>query len=356
MTMAQLFIPEEYFSLQAYNYELPEELIAKYPPEERDRARLLLVDRQRQSFEHRIFRELPELLQAGDTLVLNDTKVIPARFFGHKANGTMAEVFLLEDLGDSWRVLVKPGRRIHTGTQIILNEEWDLTAQVEAELDFPGGRLLSFNQPPETLARYIDQCGNMPLPPYIRRPAEPLDKEAYQTIYAHIPGSVAAPTAGLHFTRDLLNKLQDRGINIAYLLLHVGIGTFRPVSSVDIRDHKMHSEHYSLSAETARLLNRTRTAGKKIIAVGTTVVRTLETVYCEPDGFQASAGETDKYIYPGYAYQAIDGMVTNFHLPESSLLMLVAAFAGYDLTMQAYQQAIAERYKFYSYGDAMLMI
>lgn len=352
--MAQLNAEPSIYNLDSYRFDLPPQLIAQYPVEPRDKARLLVLQRSTGQVQDRVFVNLVDYLDKGDTIVLNDTRVIPARLFGYKDTGARVEIFLLKPSGENWEALVKPARRLKPGTIINFAQE-QVQAEVVGELDFAGGRLIRLINCSNPDA-FINQAGEMPLPPYINRPAEEDDKENYQTVYARNAGSVAAPTAGLHFTTELLQSLENKGVNLASILLHVGLGTFRPVSSDDIRRHEMHYEFYKMSRETAELLNRTRQAGKKIVAVGTTVVRTLETVYNDDYGFSAREGQTNKFIYPGYKFQAVDSLVTNFHLPGSSLLMLVAAFAGYDVTMQVYHQAVEKEYRFFSYGDAMLII
>lgn len=343
------------YKLESYMFDLPDNLIAQYPVEPRDSARMLAVNRETGELQNRVFTDLIDYLKEGDTLVLNDTRVIPARLFARKDTGARIEVFLLKPREDGWEVLVKPARRMKINTIIEFENSNQVRAEVIEELDFAGGRLIKFLNCPD-MDIFIDQAGAMPLPPYINRAAEEHDKKDYQTVYARYAGSVAAPTAGLHFTTAMLDTIKNRGINIAYVLLHVGLGTFRPVSTDDIRRHEMHYEYYQMDLKTAELLNQTRQAGKKIIAVGTTVVRTLETVYNEKHGFSAQTGQTNKFIYPGYQFQAVDSLITNFHLPGSSLVMLVAALAGFDLTMQAYRYAVENEYRFFSYGDAMLIV
>ena len=343
------------YDLDSYSYPLPPDLIAQYPLEPRDSSRLLVLDRQTGRLADRIFREVIDYLQAGDTVVVNHTRVIPARLFAYKDTGAKVEVLLLAKRGDAWEALVKPARRMKVGSRIKFVENETIEAEVLAELDLAGGRLIKFLNCPDE-ERFINLAGHMPLPPYINRQAEAKDKQLYQTVYARQAGSAAAPTAGLHFTERLLQDIRGQGVNIAEITLHVGLGTFRPVNSQDIREHKMHYEYYQVNAETADLLNETRKKGRKIIAVGTTVVRTLETVYDAEGGFRCQSGETNKFIYPGYNFKAIDKIITNFHLPGSSLLMLVAALAGLEHTRAAYQHAVANRYRFFSYGDAMLII
>ncbi|MBO8159938.1 tRNA preQ1(34) S-adenosylmethionine ribosyltransferase-isomerase QueA [Thermosyntropha sp.] len=342
------------YSLKNYEYYLPEELIAKFPVEPRDSSRLLVLDRKTGAKEDRIFRDVIGYLEKGDTLVVNRTKVIPARLYGYKESGAKVEILLLRKVQDVWEALVRPAKRLKPGHVVFFGQDISVKAEILSEIDIRGGRLIRFHNCPDE-EEFIDRMGEMPLPPYIGRPAETSDKNRYQTVYARDLGSAAAPTAGLHFTEELLDKIKAKGVNIATVVLHVGIGTFRPVTSEDIREHKMHKEWYQVDRETADLLNKTRKAGKSIIAVGTTVVRTLETVYDDNSGFKAQSGETEKFIYPGYEFKAIDKLITNFHLPGSSLIMLVAAFAGHGNTMSAYNYAVAQGYRFFSYGDAMFI-
>ncbi len=344
----------ELYDLQNYHFDLPPGLIAQFPLEKRDASRLLVLDRQSGCLQDRVFKDMIEYLNPGDTLVLNNTRVIPARLYTRKKTGARIEMLLLNRQSEYWEALVKPARRMQLGSRVFFEEYPEVEVEVMDELE-NGGRLLKFHNCPDELA-FINQVGNMPLPPYINRPAEENDKTSYQTVYAREAGSAAAPTAGLHFTEELLEQIEARGVNIARILLHVGLGTFRPVSSQDIREHQMHYEHYQLDAATADLLNNTRKNGKNIIAVGTTVVRTLETVYNEKHGFSGQSGQTNKFIYPGYQYRAVDKIITNFHLPGSSLIMLVAAFAGLDYTLQAYRHAVLNEYRFFSYGDAMFIV
>ncbi len=342
------------YNLKTYHYNLPPNLIAQFPVEPRDSSRLLVLKRNEGIVEDRVFYQLIDYLEAGDTLVINQTKVIPARLIAHKETGARVELLLLSEKEGNWEALVKPARKMKVGSRVRFAESSLVEVEVLAELDMAGGRLLKFHNCPD-VERFINEVGQMPLPPYINRATEDSDKNRYQTVYAEDSGSAAAPTAGLHFTDRLLQEIKDKGINIARITLHVGLGTFRPVSSQDIRDHRMHYEYYELSEETAALLNQTRNSKRQIVAVGTTVVRTLETVYNEECGFCKQSGETNKFIYPGYHFRAIDKMITNFHLPDSSLLMLVAALAGIDNTMSAYQYAVDNNYRFFSYGDAMLI-
>ncbi len=346
-----------------FDFELPEELIAQTPLAERSGSRLLALDKLSGQTSHCRFSDLPGFLRAGDTLVLNDTKVIPARLYGVKrGTGAKAEVLLLKDLaGDRWEALVRPAKRLKAGTVIDFGLETHsvegrgeavLTAEVESETKM-GGRILRMRYN-GIFHEILDRLGTMPLPPYIKEQLE--DQSRYQTVYACHQGSAAAPTAGLHFTRELLDQIASAGVHIAYVTLHVGLGTFRPVSVAKVEDHPMHSEYYELPQETADLLNRTRSEGGKIVAVGTTSARTLETVAQRGGGpIEPSQGWTDIFIYPGYSFRMTDALLTNFHLPKSSLMMLVSALAGRDNIMAAYRQAIEARYRFFSFGDAMLI-
>jgi len=343
------------YNLETYNYNLPPGLIAQFPAEPRDSSRLLVLNKQTGLVEDRIFHQVIDYLEAGDTLVVNHTKVIPARLYAYKETGARVELLLLSKKEDNWEALVKPARRMKVGSRVKFIGQANVEAEVIAELDIDGGRLIKFHYCPD-VEQFINQVGQMPLPPYINRAAAVEDQNRYQTVYAQEAGSAAAPTAGLHFTDRLLQDIKAKGINIARITLHVGLGTFRPVSSQDIREHHMHYEHYQVDAKTAALLNETRNRGRNIVAVGTTVVRTLETVYNDKRGFACQSGETNKFIYPGYPIKAIDKMITNFHLPGSSLIMLVSALAGLDHTRAAYQHAVDKQYRFFSYGDAMLII
>ncbi len=343
------------YNLETYNYSLPPGLIAQFPAEPRDSSRLLVLNKHTGLVEDRIFHQVIDYLEAGDTLVINHTRVIPARLYAYKETGAKIELLLLCKKGDNWEALVKPARRMKVGSRVKFMGQADVEAEVLADLDIDGGRLIKFHHCPDE-EQFIGQVGQMPLPPYINRAAEVEDQNRYQTVYAQEAGSAAAPTAGLHFTDRLLQDIKAKGINIARITLHVGLGTFRPVSSQDIREHQMHYEHYQVNSETAALLNDTRSQGHHIVAVGTTVVRTLETVYNDKRGFACQSGETNKFIYPGYPVKAIDKMITNFHLPGSSLIMLVSALAGLDHTRAAYQHAVDNQYRFFSYGDAMLII
>jgi S-adenosylmethionine:tRNA ribosyltransferase-isomerase len=356
--------------LASYDYVLPDELIAQTPCVPRDCARLLVVKDQTQQA-HAIVRDLPDLLREGDLLVLNNTRVIPARLYGHKTGGTPIEVLLLEPQADTdrtdggahrWLALVKPGKRLKPGATIVFDKQGAendagtgvLTATVIAIDAATGGRILQFNVPPETsLETWIDQLGHLPLPPYITQTeAQP---EQYQTVYADRPGAVAAPTAGLHFTPELLQRLHAQGIEQAFVTLHVGVGTFRPVEAETITDHTMHAEWIEVPPETVVKLQQTKASGGRIIAVGTTVVRSLESA-AQSGAIRPFCGKSNLFIYPGYQWQVVDGLMTNFHLPKSSLLMLVSALIGRQRLLDLYQLAIAEQYRFYSFGDAMLIL
>lgn len=343
----------EIYNLDSYTFDLPEELIAKYPVEPRDNSRLLVLDKESGHIENRHFHNISEYLEKGDTLVINETKVIPARLYGYKETGAQVEVLLLKKAGLFWEAIVRPAKRLRKGA-IIKFPACDEYIVITDELDIAGGRLIKI-EPASDEEAFINRVGQMPLPPYINRAAEANDKNTYQTVFAKEPGSAAAPTAGLHFTEPLLEELTLKGINVVTIVLHVGLGTFRPVSVTDIREHKMHTEYYHMGEKTALILNQTKRDGKNIVAVGTTVVRTLETIYTKHQKFISATGETDIFIYPGYEFKAINKMITNFHLPGSSLIMLVAAFAGRDNTLNAYQQAVQDRYRFFSYGDAMFI-
>ncbi len=340
-------------NINDYDYYLPPELIAQAPLPRRDASRLLVLGRQTGAIAHKHFRDLTQYLKPGDCLVLNDTKVLPARLFGQKQGGDAEiEVVLLKQLNlTDWEVLVRPGRRARVGTRLSFGEG-ELEAEVIDNTD-AGGRVLRFHFEGQFL-EILDKLGQMPLPPYI---VEKLaDKNRYQTVYARDLGSAAAPTAGLHFTENLLQTLSEQGVQIAYLTLHVGLGTFRPVQVEIVEEHRMHSEFYSISEEAAELINQTRLTGGRIIAVGTTSARTLETVGQADGSVRAGSGWTDIFIYPGYKFKVLDGLITNFHLPKSTLVMLVSALAGRERVLAAYEAAIKDRYRFYSFGDAMLII
>ena len=337
-----------------FDFHLPEELIAQTPLTDRSSSRLMVLDKEKGALEHDVFKHIQNYLKPGDCLVLNDTKVLPARLFGVKEDtGAKIEVLLLKQLeNDRWETLIKPAKRIKKGMKIIFGETL-LTAVCVEELEH-GGRILDF-QYDGIFYEILDQLGKMPLPPYIKEQLD--DQDRYQTVYARERGSAAAPTAGLHFTEELLEEMKGAGIKIAFITLHVGLGTFRPVSVDDIDHHEMHSEFYQMTESTASLLNEVKSAGGRIIAVGTTSTRTLETIASAGDGsFSEMSGWTDIFIYPGYEFKAIDGMITNFHLPKSTLIMLVSALAGRESVLHAYETAVQERYRFFSFGDAMLII
>ena len=334
-----------------FYFDLPKELIAQEPCEPRDAARLLCLGRASGELRHAVFRDLPGLLQPGDLLVVNNSKVLPVRLIGHKeGTGAVCELLLLRQVkGDVWECLAKPGKRLHAGTRLIFGDG-TLTAVVRDTME-DGNKHAEFFYDTPTLYEKLDAFGKMPLPPYIQKQLD--DQSQYQTVYAKELGSAAAPTAGLHFTPELMDTLRKEGVRFAEVTLHVGLGTFRPVKEDDILDHKMHSEWYSVSEETARLIQETKAAGRRVIAVGTTSCRTLEAVATKYGEVRACSGDTDIFIYPGYQYKAIDGLITNFHLPESTLIMLVSAFCGYENTMRAYRVAVEEKYRFFSFGDAM---
>ncbi|MBQ7040852.1 tRNA preQ1(34) S-adenosylmethionine ribosyltransferase-isomerase QueA [Candidatus Saccharibacteria bacterium] len=336
-----------------FDYHLPEELIAQTPLLDRSSSRLLILERESGKFEDHVFTDIIDYLKPGDALVLNETKVLPARIIGaKKETGGAVELLLLKDLGsDTWECLARPQKRLHMGTEIVFGEGL-LSAFVTEILD-EGVTHVRFSYDGIFL-EILEKLGTMPLPPYIHE--ELKDQSRYQTVYAKNLGSAAAPTAGLHFTPELLEEIAKKGIKIIKITLHVGLGTFRPVEVEEITAHKMHTEFYEIGEEAARELNEVRASGGRIIAVGTTTVRTLETVMSKFDTFRPCAGETAIFIYPGYEFRAIDGMVTNFHLPRSTLLMLVSAFAGKPEIMKAYEHAVEEKYRFFSFGDAMLII
>ena len=338
--------------LSDFDYFLPEELIAQYPFEPRDHSRLLILDKNTGTIAHQHFYDLPDYLRAGDTLVFNDTRVIPARLIGTKAEtGGKVEVFLLNrKSGTDWEVLVKPGKKARSGVIITFSDE--LSCEILDYTDF-GGRLVRF-QFNGVFEEILDKLGQTPLPPYIKE--ELADKERYQTVYARERGSAAAPTAGLHFTKELMNRIQEKGVHLAFVTLHIGLGTFRPVNTDNITDHVMHREYYSVSPETAQLINNTKEQGGRVIAIGTTAIRTLETATDNHGTLLAKSGWTEIFIYPGYKFKLIDAMVTNFHLPKSTLLMLISALAGREHVLSAYEVAVAEHYRFFSFGDAMLII
>lgn len=336
-----------------FDFHLPEELIAQTPLEKRDSSRLLIVDRETGQFSDQHFDNIIDQLEPGDALVMNNTRVLPARLYGTKSEtGGHVELLLLRNTqGDFWEVLAKPAKRLRVGTRVSFGDG-RLTATVTEELEH-GGRIVRFDYQGIFL-EVLESLGEMPLPPYIHEKLE--DRERYQTVYAKENGSAAAPTAGLHFTEELLDKIAAKGVKLVYLTLHVGLGTFRPVSVDNLEEHEMHSEFYSLSEEAAETLRQVKERGHRIVAVGTTSIRTLETIGSKFDGqIQADSGWTNIFIKPGYQWKIVDAFSTNFHLPKSTLVMLVSAFAGRQLTLQAYEHAITERYRFFSFGDAMFV-
>ncbi len=337
-----------------FYYELPENLIAQTPVTPRDHSRLMQIDRKSGAITHRHFYDLCNILNPGDLLVMNDSRVLPARLYGEKIeNGTPIEFLLLEEKGDKlWEIICRPGKKAKVGVKFSFGEGKLLAEVVTVKPD--GNRVVQFTCD-GNFYQVLEEIGQMPLPPYIHEKLQ--DKERYQTVYSREVGSAAAPTAGLHFTTEMLDALTQKGIDTAYVTLHVGLGTFRPVQEDDVLQHKMHSEHYSLPQETVDKINRTKENGGRVIAVGTTSCRTLEAVATKHSGkLVAEDGWTDIFIYPGYTFQVLDGLVTNFHLPESTLIMLVSAFLGYEKTMAAYDVAVKEKYRFFSFGDAMLIV
>lgn len=338
--------------LEDFDYELPDELIAQVPLERRDTSRLMVLDKNTGEIEHKHFTNILDYMEEGDTLVLNDTKVLPARLIGTKEEtNAVIEILLLKDIqDDTWECLTRPAKRIHVGNVISFgNGELKAKCIFEGEDGIRKYELIYDG----ILLEILEKLGTMPLPPYIHEKLE--DQSRYQTVYAKNIGSSAAPTAGLHFTKELLDRVKEKGINIAYVTLHVGLGTFRPVQEDNILDHKMHTEYYEMSKETAELLTNTRKNHKKIIAVGTTSVRTLETIMSKYGEFRECSGNTDIFIYPGYQFKGIDYLITNFHLPKSTLIMLVSALAGREKILNAYNEAVREKYRFFSFGDSMLI-
>ena len=335
-----------------FSYKLPEGLIAQRPSEKRDASRLMVVDPVSGEITHHIFHDIADFLQSGDCLVVNDTRVIPARLYGkRKDTGGKIEMVLLKETGkNQWEVLVKPGRRAVPGRRFVFGD--GILEATVLDIVVDGNRIVEFKFD-GIFEEVLDKVGIVPLPPYITE--EPDDYERYQTVYSRAKGSSAAPTAGLHFTEGLLDDISQKGISIAKVTLHIGLGTFRPVKADDIRDHVMHSEYYEISESTADIINRTRRNGKRIISVGTTSTRVLESVADERGVVKAGKGETDIFIYPGYRFKCIDALITNFHLPESTLLMLVSALAGRELILKAYKKAVEKKYRFFSFGDAMFI-
>ena len=334
-----------------FNYDLPEELIAQTPIEKRDMSRLMVLDRENKKIEHKVFKDILEYLEEGDCLVINNTKVLPARLYGKKETGANVEFLLLNNIeGDVWECIVRPGNKLHIGTKVSFGEgilKADILDMMEG-----GTRKVEFHYN-GIFNEILDKIGLMPLPPYIHK--ELKEKDRYQTVYAKYEGSSAAPTAGLHFTEELLEKVEEKGVEIAKVTLHVGIGTFRPVKVDDVESHHMHSEHYYIKQEEADKINKAKENGKKVIAVGTTSCRVLESVADEQGKVKEIEGDTSIFIYPGYKFKCVDNLITNFHLPESTLIMLVSSLAGKDFIMEAYEQAVKEKYRFFSFGDAMLI-
>lgn len=334
-----------------FNYDLPEELIAQTPLEKRDESRLMVLNRKKQTIEHKVFKDIIDYLEPGDVLVRNNTKVIPARLYGKKETGANVEFLLLKNIeGDIWECIVRPGNKLHIGTNVVFGDGL-LKAHI---LDImPGGtRKVKFEYK-GIFNEILYRIGLMPLPPYIHE--ELKQKDRYQTVYAKYDGSAAAPTAGLHFTPELLKKIEEKGVIIANVTLHVGIGTFRPVKEDKVEEHEMHSEHYYIKQEDCDKINQAKKKGKRVIAVGTTSCRVLETVADENGHVEPTQGDTQIFIYPGYNFKILDGLITNFHLPQSTLLMLVSALAGKDYIMRAYNEAVKEKYRFFSFGDAMFI-
>lgn len=334
-----------------FYFELPEELIAQTPLEKRDASRLLCLDKKTGETRHRHFHEITEMLHPGDCLVLNDSRVLPARLIGTRPTGGAVEVVLLRDLGEGrWECLTRPGRKTRPGTVVSFGDG-ELTAEV-VEAAAGGNKILKFDYDGIFL-EILDRLGKMPLPPYIK--AELQDRERYQTVYSRQTGSAAAPTAGLHFTNELLDEIRAKGVKVAFVTLHVGLGTFRPVKEEEIESHEMHSEFCMISEEDAKLVTETKQAGGRIVAVGTTSCRTLESLAGEDGTISSGSRWTDIFIYPGYSFRCVDALVTNFHLPESTLIMLVSALAGRENVLKAYDEAVRERYRFFSFGDAMFI-
>ena len=337
--------------LSEFNYYLPEELIAQTPIEKRDESRLMVLDKETGKIEHKTFKDIINYLEPGDCLVRNNTKVIPARLYGKKETGANVEFVLLKNIeGDIWEAMVRPGNKLHQGAKVIFGDGL-LKAEILDSLP-DGTRKVQFSYD-GIFNEILDKIGLMPLPPYIHESLK--DNDRYQTVYAKYDGSAAAPTAGLHFTNELLKQIEEKGIDIANVTLHVGIGTFRPVKEENIEEHHMHTEHYYIKEEDAEKINKAKKAGKRVIAVGTTSCRTIETIADENGFVKACEGDTGIYIYPGYKFKCLDALITNFHLPESTLLMLVSALAGKENIMNAYEEAVKEKYKFFSFGDAMFI-
>ena len=335
-----------------FYYILPEELIAQTPIEPRDASRLFVLNKEEKSREHTVFSDLTKYLKAGDCLVLNNTRVLPARIYGKRTDtGSTVEFLLLKNLGELvWECIAAPGKKARVGHSFVFSDR--MSCEVIEVLE-NGNRIVKFSCD-GNFYEALDEVGQMPLPHYITKTLE--DKERYQTVYSQNLGSAAAPTAGLHFTNEMLNKISDMGVKIAYVTLHVGLGTFRPVKADDIKDHVMHTEHFMISKETADIINKTKKNGGRVICVGTTSCRTVESAASMYGEIKECEGDTSIFIYPGYTFKCMDGLITNFHLPESTLIMLVSAFAGYDFTMESYKIAVDEKYRFFSFGDAMLIV
>ncbi len=334
-----------------FNYDLPEELIAQTPIAKRDESRLMVLDRKKQIIEHKTFKDIIDYLKPGDVLVRNNTKVIPARLYGKKTTGANVEFLLLKNIQDDiWECIVRPGNKLHIGTKVIFGEGL-LEAEVLEVMD-GGTRKVKFSYK-GIFNEILDKIGIMPLPPYIHETLK--QKDRYQTVYAKYEGSSAAPTAGLHFTEDLLKKIQEKGITIANVTLHVGIGTFRPVKEELVEDHKMHTEHFYIKQEDVEKINKAKKESRRVIAIGTTSCRVLETIADENGLVKTTEGDTQIFIYPGYKFKCIDGLITNFHLPQSTLLMLVSSLAGREFILRAYNEAVKEKYRFFSFGDAMFI-
>ncbi|MFH1851129.1 MAG: tRNA preQ1(34) S-adenosylmethionine ribosyltransferase-isomerase QueA [Candidatus Neomarinimicrobiota bacterium] len=343
------------FKLADFDYDLPEEFIAQYPAPQRDQSKLMVLNRETQQIEHTIFNEIDKYLRKNDLLILNKTKVFPARLFATKdRTDARVEVFLLRELeNDLWEVMVRPARKVRIGNKLVFTENFHCDV---IDNTVSGGRVVRFEYENEAIYDIIDRIGISPLPPYIKRDPEPRDKERYQSVFAEERGAVAAPTAGLHFSEELLDKIRDKGVKVEFTTLHIGLGTFRPVQVEDLNRHQMDSEYFEVSPKTAVAINEARAKHRKIFAVGTSTVRSLETVVVS--GFQVTTkrGWTDKFIYPPYDFKMVDGLVTNFHQPKSTLIILVSAFAGRDFILKAYEEAKAKKYHFLSYGDAMLIL
>ena len=336
-----------------FNYDLPEELISQHPYDKRDEARLMILNRENQKIDHKVFKDIIEYLNPGDCLVINNTKVIPARLYGKKDTGANIEFLLLKRIeNDTWEAMVRPGNKLKPGSKVIFGE--GLLKATVLEVLEGGNRKVEFEYN-GIFNEILDKVGLMPLPPYITE-ATREDNEKYQTVYAKYEGSAAAPTAGLHFTEELLEKIKDKGVKVANVTLHVGIGTFRPVKVENVEEHEMHAEHFYIKQEDVEKINSAKKEGHKVIAVGTTSCRVLESVADENGLMKVAEGDTSIFIYPGYKFKCIDSLITNFHLPESTLIMLISALAGKDFIMKAYNEAVREKYKFFSFGDAMIIL